>query len=217
MTPILRTATACPCTVWGKFDPATDTRERLLGSEWNFFMSDNDARGPRDKGAGSGVYIWHVDEGVVRDVFGAPSNLFNADPARKSVDLEEADGIQDLDTREPSQWQLGGDDDSFRGEGPGVEFGPSTRPDTRTNGGVDTGLRFHDFSHVVLDSTAYISFIDMRVDPPETVLGFTYADTMRFTLSYQSSQDGGPEVLGTAGPAGGLRSPGQSPAGGRPG
>ena len=178
-----------------KFDPETDTRERLLGSEWNFFMSDNDARAAYVKGAGSGAYIWHIDEGVLRDVFGLPRNLFNADPARKSVDLEEADGIQDLDSREPSAWQLGGDEDSFRGEGPGVEFGPFSRPDTRTNGDVATGLRFHDFSDVVLDSTAYISFIDMRVDPPETVMGFSYADTLRFSLSWQPAAAGGPTPL----------------------
>ena len=47
--------------------------------------------------AGSGVYVWHVDEGVIQDAFDAPGNLFNADPDRKSVDLEEADGLDELD------------------------------------------------------------------------------------------------------------------------
>lgn len=165
----------------GYFDPATDTRERLLNCEWDFFMSENSARGPWIKGAGSGVYLWHIDEGVVRDVFDLPVNLFNADPARKSVDLEEADGIQDLDSRVPSEYLLGGDDDSFRGEDTN-EFGPDTLPPTDTAGGARTEITFAEFSDVVLDSMAFIVGIDFSVSPPDTLWGFTHADTVTCNL-----------------------------------
>ncbi len=178
------------------FDPATDTRERLAGCEWDFFMSENSARGPRDKGAGSGVYLWHIDEGVILDSFDQPSNLFNADPLRKSVDLEEADGIQDLDSRVPSAFQLGGDDDSFRGED-NHRFGPFTNPGSESAGGAFTGITFAGFSHVVQDSAAYIVSIDSSVSPPDTLMGLAYADTLYFTLSRQPAELGGPELAAT--------------------
>lgn len=161
----------------GKFDPAADTHEDLRGAEWDFAMSENRARLAGELGAGSGVYIWHVDEGVVAAAFGQATNLFNADPARKSVDLEEADGIQDLDTNEPSDWQLGGDDDSFRGEG-NARFGPDTRPDTRSNAGLPTGVLMDGFSDVVRDSAAYVVHVGEFSYP-----GYDYADTMSFTVS----------------------------------
>jgi M6 family metalloprotease-like protein len=44
---------------------------------------------------GSGVLIWHVDERVLADY--GPYNAVNIDAARKGVDLEEADGVQDYD------------------------------------------------------------------------------------------------------------------------
>ncbi len=134
------------------FDPDLHVRETLTGGEFDFFMSENTARPPGVKGAGSGIYIWHVDEGVVQEVFGAASNLFNADPARKSVDLEEADGIQDLDTRVGSPYILGGDDDSYRAEG-NATFGPGTVPASDSAGGAWTGIVIDHISPVVADST----------------------------------------------------------------
>lgn len=177
----------------GFFDPDTDTRERLLDCEWDFFMSENSARLPYVKGAGSGVYIWHIDEGVVQWAFDQPSNLFNSDPDRKSVDLEEADGIQDLDSRTPSAYQLGGDDDSFRGED-ADHFDPWTYPNTSTNGGAFSGVIFSDFRPVVSDSAAFISYINNNVSPPDTIMGFVYNDTITFTLAALSGENGGPAV-----------------------
>lgn len=168
----------------GKFDPATDVHEDLRGAEWDFAMSENNARRPGVRGAGSGVYIWHIDEAVVAAVFGQATNLFNADPTRKAVDLEEADGIQDLDTNEPSNWQLGGDDDSFRGEG-NARFGPDTRPDTRSNAGLPTGIVMSGFSNVVRDSAAFVVQIG-----DSTYAGYDYADTMTFTLARRIPGDG---------------------------
>jgi M6 family metalloprotease-like protein len=185
----------------GKFDLATDTRERVTDAEWDFAMSENNARRPRevcaagqpdqicDPGAlaaGSGVYIWHIDEGVIQDVFNAPGNLFNADPARKSVDLEEADRIQDLDSRQPSDFMLGGDDDSYRGEGTHV-FGPSTLPPTDTAGRAATGIAFSDFSKVVLDSQSYVVVLDTT-----THWGYEYADTVTFSLTLEGGSGVGP-------------------------
>jgi len=155
----------------GFFDPATDTRERLAGGEFDFFMSENSARAPGVKGAGSGIYIWHVDEGVVREAFAAAENLFNADPRRKAVDLEEADGIADLDRRIPTPYLLGGDDDAFRGEGNDT-FAPWSDPGTESAGGAWTGIVVDRISPVVVDSAA------AAPDGEGTVI--RYADRMTF-------------------------------------
>ncbi|MEN8007157.1 MAG: hypothetical protein ABFS42_09080 [Candidatus Krumholzibacteriota bacterium] len=171
----------------GKFDPDTDTRERVTDAEWDFAMSENSARLFGELAAGSGVYVWHIDEGVIQDVYDAPGNLFNADPARKSVDLEEADQIQDLDSREPSAYMLGGDDDSFRAED-ADRFGPRTLPPTDTAGGARTGIAFSEFSKVVLDSQSFV----MAVVETDTFWGYEYADTMTFTLAVAIDPGTGP-------------------------
>ncbi len=173
----------------GFFDPQTDTRELLTGAEWDFFMSENSAREPGVKGAGSGVYIWHVDEGVIWDNFDAESNLFNADADHKAVDLEEADGIQDLDSSIPSEFILGGDDDSYRGEG-NSEFGPWTQPATESATGAVTGISFTDFSRVVADPHGYV----LAVDGADTLWGIAYAPSMSFFLDSGEHQGVGPAL-----------------------
>ncbi len=174
----------------GKFDAATDSLERVIDAEWDFAMSENSERDFGELGWGSGVYVWHINEGVIQEVYDAPSNLFNADPSRKSVDLEEADGIQDLDSNEPSAYMLGGDDDSFRGEF-AHEFLPTTRPRTDTTGGAFTGVEFRNFSDVVADSFLYPLFINQDND---TFWAFDYADVMTFELGQDNGGGGVPAV-----------------------
>jgi len=170
----------------GKFDPDFDTRERVTDAEWDFAMSENNARGPGELGAGSGVFIWHIDEGVIQDVFDAPGNLFNADPSRKSVDLEEADQIQDLDSHQPSDYMLGGDDDSYRGEGTHL-FNARTLPPTDTAGRAATGIVFSEFSDVLLDTESYwIEFGDFEY------WGYEYADMVTFSLTTETDPETGP-------------------------
>ena len=43
---------------------------------------------------GGGILIWHIDEDVIAR--GLADNTINADPSRRGVDLEEADGSQDI-------------------------------------------------------------------------------------------------------------------------
>ncbi|MEZ4387628.1 MAG: hypothetical protein R3D98_08635 [Candidatus Krumholzibacteriia bacterium] len=170
------------------FDPATDTPERFLGAEWDFFLSDNAARTGPYKAAGSGLLIWHIDEGVIRGVWDAERNLFNADPARKSVDLEEADGIQDLDQRQGTAYWLGADVDTWKHEGHDT-FGPQTRPDTRTNGGVATGLLIDGIAAVVVDSVHVYN-----AGAEDEYTGILFSPTMSFRCAH-ANQPGGPPAL----------------------
>jgi hypothetical protein len=59
---------------------------------------------------GGGILIWHIDESII-DATIAENNV-NADPARRGVDLEEADGSQDI-----------GQPYEFLQPGSGTEFG----------------------------------------------------------------------------------------------
>ncbi|HKK70525.1 MAG TPA: T9SS type A sorting domain-containing protein [Candidatus Krumholzibacteria bacterium] len=175
------------------FDPATDTWEDELGAEWDWFMSENSARTPDgcQRAGGSGLYIWHVDERVIQDAVLAGTNTINSDATRKGVDVEEADGIQDLDSLAGGLYLLGSDDDAWRGEG-ATEFGPDTLPDTRTNDGLRTGVRMFDVSTVVQDSLPKFEFQGQLF-----CSGFVYHRAMTFSVEFDAASDG-PRELGRA-------------------
>lgn len=109
---------------------------------------------------GSGILIWHVDENVIREKYIA--NQINSDPDHRGVDLEEADGAQDI-----------GEAYGFIGGGAGsetgvlhdawfgdneihmlanssqtVEFTSHTHPSTQDNQVGETHLSFFDFSSI---------------------------------------------------------------------
>jgi M6 family metalloprotease-like protein len=164
------------------FDPLEDSWEDEAGAEVDFFMSENPARTPDGcrRGGGSGLYIWHIDEQVIENALLAGTNTINANPRHKGVDVEEADGIQDLDSPFSGLWLLGGDQDVWRGEGQ-PEFGPETAPSTASNAGLDTGIRFTDFSTVVAESLPKAGGF---------CTGFEYADAMRVRVEFGANATG---------------------------
>ena len=164
------------------FDPAADTHERLVDAEWDFFLTGS-------QGGGSGLLIWHVDEGVIRAVWDAERNLFNGDPARKSVDLEEADGIQDLDVRESSTYWLGAPVDTWKAEG-NDRFGPETRPDTRTSLDAPTGLVIDQISSVVREASHRFNEGD-----DDEYVGILYHETMTFRCAHTDGPDAPPAMI----------------------
>jgi M6 family metalloprotease-like protein len=164
------------------FDPTTDTHERLVDAEWDFFLTGS-------QGGGSGLLVWHVDEGVIRAVWDAERNLFNGDPTRKSVDLEEADGIQDLDVRESSTYWLGAPVDTWKAEG-NDRFGPETRPDTRTNLDAPTGLVIDRISAVVREASHLFN-----EGEDDEYVGILYHETMTFRCAYADGPDAPPAMI----------------------
>jgi len=89
---------------------------------------------------GSGVLIWHIDRGVI--TAGEEQNRVNDDDSRRGVDLEEADGSQDLGKYYTLldagyQTDLGYFADFWYESNPAYlyrnEFGPQTRPSTGAN------------------------------------------------------------------------------------
>lgn len=88
-------------------------KNRYAGCEWDFFLPGFGYSPLTD---GSGILIWHIDENVIAENF-RPNfdiNRINGDANHKGVDLEEADGVQDLDTGAYSPYKHGGPDDSYR-------------------------------------------------------------------------------------------------------
>lgn len=98
---------------------------RYAGSEWDFFLPGlgGPSAGPTLQD-GSGILIWHIDESIIAANFSSnfDYNWVNWDAAHKGVDLEEADGIQHLDTALYDMYKWGSPFDSFR-EGNNNYFG----------------------------------------------------------------------------------------------
>jgi M6 family metalloprotease-like protein len=109
---------------------------------------------------GSGILIWHVNEAVVSA--GLDGNRVNADPRNRGVDLEEADGAQDIgesygmfDAGAGSEtgvmhdaWYADNEIHRLANQSDRVVFGPDTHPSTRSASGADTHLALSDFSAV---------------------------------------------------------------------
>ena len=140
-------------------DGIPDNTDTLLGAEFDFFLTST-TNPSTDDGVvtGSGILVWHIDESVIISSIeggGYPNDVASL----KGVDLEEADGIQDLD-KPGGQHSFGSYFDSFR-EGNKTRFGPGTIPSTQSNGGVPTGILLDDIS----EPGVLMDFI-MRFDPP---------------------------------------------------
>ena len=109
---------------------------------------------------GSGLLIWHLDESRITP-YTIENNSINDDPDRRGVDLEEGDGVQDigqdLSTFHPRGGAVAGNfydawcdsNEAFlyvNRQLSEVEFSNLSIPDTRTNDGFETDIRFFDFS-----------------------------------------------------------------------
>ncbi|GMQ81466.1 MAG: hypothetical protein BMS9Abin05_0898 [Rhodothermia bacterium] len=109
-----------------------------------------------------GALVWHVDERRLKA--GLLSNSVNADPDRRAIDLEEADGGQDLG--EPGlgifgpAFEQGSPFDFFYAGNPTVvvtpagseirlyqnRFGPETHPNSDSNAGGSSFIELSEFS-----------------------------------------------------------------------
>jgi M6 family metalloprotease-like protein len=136
----------------GLFDFYTDS---YAGAEFDYFIP------------GSGVLIYHVDESKI--AAGLAANVVNGDVARKGIDLEEADGIQDLDDP-PTALNAGSPDDTYR-EGWRTRFAPDTNPSSEAYGRIPTGITISNIG--VLDSvmTFDVAFDRNRPGWPITLTG----------------------------------------------
>jgi len=129
----------------------------MLTNPTSFRYDDNYGGTIKLQFTGSGVYVWHVDENVIRQNLEA-GYLPNDFVARKGVDLEEADGVQDLDAGGFIGFIFGSHFDSFRsGDGNANSFGPFTSPSSSSNSGAMTGITIADVSVMGAEMTFDLS------------------------------------------------------------
>ncbi|HEX6790203.1 MAG TPA: T9SS type A sorting domain-containing protein [Candidatus Krumholzibacteria bacterium] len=164
-------------------DLIPDNAESLQGAEFDFFLTDlsnpyekrkdprypiyNNSGGVLFRYTGSGMYVWHIDEGVIRDAV-EHGYLPDDYAARKGVDLEEADGVQDMDRIGSAVFSLGSFFDSYReGDGNQAVFGPKTKPASVSNSGAVTGIEISTTSPAGLSMRVGVrrelAYSDIRV------------------------------------------------------
>ncbi len=90
---------------------------------------------------GSGLAIWHIDERVIAG--GLEDNTVNVDYRHRGVDLEEADGVEDIGLRPDGGFGLAAD---LFAAPAATRFGPATQPSSATHAGHSTGIRIANIS-----------------------------------------------------------------------
>lgn len=139
---------------------------------------------------GNGILIWHIDEKIINTKLA--SNEINTDKRNRGVDLEEADGIQDIGEQFTTIFG-----DVVIGEGEAVDmwfasneskmyknrFDKNTFPNSRTNEGANSLISIFDFSESANRMTFKVEFGDSIIKPigtaklPGEVTASTYFNT----------------------------------------
>ncbi len=121
---------------------------------------------------GNGIVIWHIDEKVISEKL--EENKINTDKNRRGVDVEEADGVQDIGERfvtifgdevigEGTQedfWYAGNKAALFKNR-----FSKDTRPNTKTNSGANSLITIKDFSDLSDRMSFKIEYGDSIIKP----------------------------------------------------
>jgi immune inhibitor A len=154
----------------GCFDFYQDT---FAGAEYDFFLPANltppepDSCDAGTYVSGSGIVIYHVDDAKIEA--GIRTNTVNADAHRKGVDVEEADGIQDLD-HPPTGFNAGSPDDVFR-SGWRDRFTPDTTPSTAAYPDERTAISVTDIGAADSVMTLTVTIDHTRPGWPKTLTG----------------------------------------------
>ena len=134
-----------------------------------------------------GILIWHIDEAVIRSQMAASEGI-NDNPERRGVNLQEADGAQDIGR--PTQigitqnnpngspfdfWWSGNNATVITQTGEITlyenRFGPDTTPNNNSNSGAVSFFELSDFSDILPEAT-----VNIRSADPNSNL-YTLADS----------------------------------------
>ena len=123
---------------------------------------------------GSGILIWHVDEGVIEAQL---ETGVNNDRARPGIALEEADGFHHIGNLFFDRQHLAEgtpDDAFFAGPGPGgitgtTRFDPDSSPPSTSNDGIDTGIEIEILSELADTMEVAIRFGKSKSGWPKPV------------------------------------------------
>ncbi|MEK9136274.1 MAG: hypothetical protein AAB393_04060, partial [Bacteroidota bacterium] len=150
-----------------------------------------------------GVLIWHIDEAVIAQ--GLQTNGVNANPQRRGVDLEEADGSQDIGQQYGFLSPGSGSEEGtaldfwYQGNSSPVNknrFSPTSYPDSRSNSGANSHITISDFSTRGPKMTAKVKVGD---DVVRLLQGFPKAVSQQLTTPAltiaQLTGDSSPEMI----------------------
>ncbi|MGB5849067.1 MAG: hypothetical protein WBH40_11305, partial [Ignavibacteriaceae bacterium] len=121
---------------------------------------------------GNGILIWHIDENIINDKIA--ENKVNTDKKRRGIDVEEADGVQDIgeefqtifgdlvigEGTEEDLWHASNPADLYQNL-----FNKETRPNTRTNTNANSLISVKDFSDISNRMSFRIEYGDSIVKP----------------------------------------------------
>jgi len=103
-----------------------------------FLLENRQKQGLDVELPGEGLAVWHINTNKTN----APGNSVNADETLKGVDLEEADGNNDLD----NEVNRGDGGDLFPGSSNTRSFDDSSSPDAKTYTNANTGLQLRNIT-----------------------------------------------------------------------
>ncbi len=121
---------------------------------------------------GNGIVIWHIDENIINEKIA--ENKINTDKTRRGVDVEEADGVQDIGERFFTIFGdevigEGTEEDFWHKDNPATlfenRFAKDTRPDTKTNTGANSLITIKNFSEIDNRMSFRVEFGDSVVKP----------------------------------------------------
>ncbi len=121
---------------------------------------------------GNGIVIWHIDENVINAKLA--DNKINADKTLRGVDVEEADGIQDIgetfttilgdevvgEGSEEDFWYKGNPAKLYKNK-----FTKDTRPNTLSSSGANSLISLTDFSTISNKMSFKLSWGDSLLKP----------------------------------------------------
>ena len=113
---------------------------------------------------GNGIVIWHIDEKIINEKIS--ENAINADMNMKGVDVEEADGIQDIGQSFSSVFGTsigeGSREDFWYKGNPSKfyknSFSPTTKPNSISNSGANSLITIDNFSGISDKMSFNLSF-----------------------------------------------------------
>jgi hypothetical protein len=121
---------------------------------------------------GNGIVIWHIDENIINAKIA--ENKINADKNNRGVDVEEADGIQDIGEQFTTIFGdvvigEGSTEDFWYSGNPSKlyknKFSKDTRPNSRSNSSANSLITVWDFSPISNRMNFKVSFGDSIIKP----------------------------------------------------
>lgn len=121
---------------------------------------------------GNGIVIWHIDENIITAKLA--ENMINTDKNNRGVDVEEADGIQDIGEQFTTIFGdvvigEGSSEDFWFDGNPAVlyenKFSKDTRPNSNSNGNANSLITISNFSSISNRMSFRVTFGDSIIKP----------------------------------------------------